>query len=322
MTFFELFIDNLITIPILAFIIGIVFGFLELRNPFDGRIKIWITSYLLFAIGLKGGASFLENFGYESCILLTVLIVWGLLQPVVSYTILTRCINIDSATAAAISACFGSVSVMTYVAGANFLEKSGIQYNGLVVTALAVMEVPAIISGLFIYQFHNKQTSFQNKRDLLLHSIFNKSLLLMFFGIFSGIVLHSLESKGVSKNILIFFQPTLAIFLLSMGYLVGCNRKSLSHFSLGLILFGICMPIVGASFGILTSLLLKLDQGTGTLIAVLTASASYIAVPAAMRVSLPEAKETIYLPLSLGVAFPFNVVIGIPLYYEIARKLI
>jgi hypothetical protein len=211
---------------------------------------------------------------------------------------------------------------MTYVAGANFLEKSGIQYNGLVITALAVMEVPAIISGLFIYQFHNKQNSFQNKRDVLYHSIFNKSLLLIFLGIFSGILLYTLKCKDFGTNILILFQPTLTIFLLSMGYLVGCSRKSLSHFSLGLILFGICMPIVGATFGILMGMFLKLDQGTGTLIAVLTASASYIAVPAAMRVSLPEAKETIYLPLSLGITFPFNVVIGIPLYYEIACKLI
>lgn len=133
---------------------------------------------------------------------------------------------------------------------------------------------------------------------------------------------HRLQLDYLESSILIIFKPVLCLFLLNMGFLIGKQRNSFSQFSWSLTLFGFYMPLIGGVFGIALSYFLGLDRGTGSLIAVLSGSASYIAVPAAMRIAIPEAKEAVYLPLSLGIAFPFNVLIGIPIYYVLALKLL
>jgi hypothetical protein len=317
----KIFIFNLTTIPIISFVFGVFLSILPFKFPFNKKIYLFLTFFLLFSIGLKGGGSLLHHSGHKVFFMLGLLVVWGFVQPLVSYWILRRFTKTDSTTAAAISACFGSVSVMTYVAATTFLEKLDVQYEGSVLAALAIMEVPAIISGLLIAKKVNKSKDHSIK-SLWIHAIFNKSILMIFAGMFFGGVCYLFEWSAPVTKIGFFFKPCLSLFLLNMGWLVGSQREHLRDFSWSLSLFGFYMPLMGAFFGILLSYFFNFNVGTGTLITVLCASASYIAVPAVMKIAIPEAKEGVYLSLSLGIAFPFNVVIGIPIYYQLALRVL
>jgi hypothetical protein len=210
---------------------------------------------------------------------------------------------------------------MTFAAGTAFLDKLHIPYETLVVAVLAMMEVPAILSGLFISKTRNESSVLKTK-NLWIHTIFNKTILMIFLGMAVGMICHRSDLSYLFPKILILFKPCLCLFLLNMGLLIGKRREDLNQFSWSLSLFGLYMPLIGGAFGIAFSYFFGLDPGTGTLIAILSASASYIAVPAAVKIAIPQAKEAIYLPLSLGIAFPFNVLIGIPIYYVASMKLL
>ncbi len=321
MTIFNIILNNLIAIPVVSFLLGILLCVLRINWTFPQKVHSFLTYFLLFSIGLKGGGAFMQHLTLQFFLILGIMIVWGLIQPFISYWILRKFTKTDSPTAAAIAACFGSVSVMTFTAGSAFLEKFQIPYEKLVIAILALMEIPAILSGLFISTW-KKDSIGCSKKNLWLHTLFNKSILTIFFGIAIGMIFYQLDLSYISGQIFVFFKLCLCIFLFNMGVLIGKQRKDLNQFSWPLSLFGFYMPLIGGGFGIILSYFLSLDVGTGTMIAILSGSASYIAVPAAMRIALPEAKETIYLPLSLGIAFPFNVLFGIPIYYVLALKLL
>lgn len=321
MEILNILLHNLLAIPILSFLLGIVFAAFRMDGLFRPKIHSLLTYFLLFAIGLKGGVAFMEHSTSSFFLLLGIMLAWGMIQPFISYGILRKFTKTDPATAAAIGACFGSVSVMTFVAATAFLEKLQVPYQTLVIAVLAMMEVPAIVSGLFLAKWR-KESAAPSTKNLWLHTLFNKTILMIFLGMAIGILCYRFQLSYLSANVLLLFKPCLCLFLLNMGLLIGKQRKDLNQFSWSLSLFGFYMPMIGGAFGILLSYLFGLDAGTGTLIAVLSASASYIAVPAAVRIAIPEAKEAIYLPLSLGIAFPFNVLIGIPIYYVSAMKLL
>lgn len=312
-------LDNLFAIPILCFLFGIIVSATRLNWLFFSKIHSVLTCFLLFCIGLKGGISFIQHSTSQFFSILGIMVAWGLIHPFISYGILRRFTRIDSPTAAAIAACFGSVSLMTFAAGTAFLEKLNIPYQTVVIPILAIMEIPAIFSGLFISQWRGEPSA-QHAKNLWIHTFFNKTILMIVLGMVSGICCYPVGLNYMPANILSIFKPCLYLFLFNMGVLIGRQRKDLNQFSWPLSLFGCYMPLIGGAFGILLSYFFDLDPGTGTLLAILSASASYIAVPAAMRIAIPEAKEAIYLPLSLAIAFPFNIVIGIPIYYVTALK--
>jgi hypothetical protein len=245
------------------------------------------------------------------------LILWGFLNPLLSFYLLKSFTRVDRVTAAAIAASFGSVSVMTFITATSFLDQLKVDYQGFIIPALAIMEIPAIISGIFLAKTFDKGSS-SSFGKLLRESLINKAIVAMVVGLVTGIVFYANQLTPISDTFLRSFKPLLCLFLFDMGLHVGFQKQHLRSFSWSLNIFAVYMPLIGGSFGLFLSYLLGLDAGTGTLVAVLTASASYIAVPAAMRIALPEAKEAIYLPLSLGIAFPFNVIVGIPLYYYLA----
>jgi hypothetical protein len=321
MSIFKILLENLIAIPILCFLFGILFSFLNINWIFRPKIHSFLTYFLLFAIGLKGGGAFIQHWSAQFFLLLGIMIAWGFTQPFISYWILRKFTKTDASTAAAIGACFGSVSVMTFATGTAFLEKLNTPYETLVMAVLAIMEVPAILAGLFISKSKNESVSDKTK-NLWTHTFFNKTILIILFGMAIGMICYRFNLSYFPVNILIVFKPCLCLFLLNMGLLIAKQRNDIHQFSWSLSLFGFYMPLIGGAFGIALSYVLGLNAGTGTLIAVLSASASYIAVPAAVRIAIPEAKEAIYLPLSLGIAFPFNVLIGIPIYYIAALKLL
>lgn len=339
----KIILNNLITTPIIFFLSGIALSilnkyWLDQRN-FKNRafptlltqrvsslkplskLHVFLSYFLLFSIGLKGGGAFMEHSTNKFFSLLITLIGWGLVHPFISYWLLRKLTKIDRSTATAIAACFGSVSVMTFAAAAAFLEKLQVPYQTLVIAFLATMEVPAILSGLFISKWRNESIEGELK-NLWIHALFNKTILMIFIGMAIGMISYRLELNDLTANVLILFKPCLCLFLFHMGVVIAKQKNDLNQFSWPLGLFGFYMPLIGGVIGVVLSYLFNLDPGTGTLIAVLCSSASYIAVPAVVKIAIPQAKEAIYLPLSLGIAFPFNVVIGIPIYYILATKIL
>jgi hypothetical protein len=327
MNFPLLILKNIFNIPLLCFLSGIFFTLIRpgLRLPI--RISKTLTIYILFCIGLKGGAPLAEH-SISSPVFFSIILgglfLWGLLSPLLSFYLLRLFTSVDRITAAAIAGCFGSVSVMTFITAISFLDQIKVDYQQLIVAALAIMEIPAIISAVFLAKIFDKTHLSPSSTipKLLVESLFNKAILGILIGIFTGVIFYSNNLTEITNNILTPFKLLLCLFLFDMGLNVGVQRQHFRSFSWSLNLFGVYMPLIGGLFGLLLSYFLGVDVGTGTLIAVLTASASYIAVPAAMQIALPQAKEAIYLPLSLGIAFPFNVIIGIPLYYYLALILL
>ena len=321
------FAKNIFNTPLLCFLFGIIASVFSKSLKIPKKLSTFLTVYILFCIGLKGGAPLAENANSSAILFISVticLILWGFLNPLLSFLILKKFTRLDGPTLSAIAASFGSVSVMTFITATSFLEQIQVNYEKFVIAALAVMEVPAIISGVFIAKTFDKDKKVgqTGTSKAIRKSLCNKAIISILSGIIVGLVFYKLNIHTLNIAAQYTFKPALCLFLLDLGLRVGSQREHLSSFSKALTTFGIYMPLIGGMFGLILSYLLHLDVGTGTLIAIISASASYIAVPAAMRIALPEAKEAIYLPLSLGIAFPFNVIIGIPLYYYLSLWLL
>lgn len=322
MELLQLISQNLLSPAILFFALGILAGFFKSDLEIPDSISRYLSIYLMMAIGFKGGVAIANTHDLNGEVLSAVAagLAIGFLQPFLGYGLLRMTTKIDSPTAAAVAAHYGSISMVTFVTATTFLKANEVMYAGYIVAILALMEAPAILSGLFIAHRTAPQTRTHNAEEKkLAREIFTNGAILLLFGSF--LIGWATGQQGMNKMegfLIAPFQGILALFLLDMGLMVSKNLHHLKGFTLPLVLFGIYMPLIGAGIGLGTSYLIGLDVGTGTLFTVLCASASYIAVPAAMRLALPEAKAAIYLPMSLAITFPFNVTLGIPLYYALA----
>lgn len=322
MIIFSLFIENLLSPVILFFLLGCAAGFIKSDLVVPDSISRYLSLYLMMAIGFKGGIALAEIRFFNLQTIFTLLsgLGIGFLQPFIGYIMLKFTTRLDRETAAAVAAHYGSISVVTFLAAANFLQDNQVFYAGYIVAVLALMEAPAILSGLFIAN-QGSIKNFKNSNNL--RDIFTNGSLLLLLGSF---LIGLLTGKGGLEKMEGFlgtpFQGILAFFLLDMGLMISKQRHHLKDFTFGLFLFGVYMPLIGGMVGVFASKILNLDAGTGTLFTVLCASASYIAVPAAMRVALPQAKAAIYLPMSLAITFPFNITLGIPLYFIICRYIL
>jgi len=278
----------------------------------------------MMAIGFKGGVAIANtpeiNMQVFSAIVAGIAI--SSLQPFLCYFLLRLTTKLDNPTAAAVSAHYGSISVVTFATATSFLKTNGTIYEGYIAAILALMEAPAILSGLYIAHRTSPETcNHKQEEKKLSREIFTNGSILLLSGAFLiGWITGQDGMEKVDGFLGSPFQGILCLFLLDMGLMVAKNIHHLRFLTFGLAFFGIYMPLIGSLIGITLSHLIGLDIGTGTLFTVLCASASYIAVPAAMRLALPEAKSAIYIPLSLAITFPFNVTIGIPLYFAIAKK--
>ncbi len=319
------FSQNLLSPAILFFILGISAGFFKSDLEIPNSISRYLSIYLMMAIGFKGGVAIANTTDLSPQVLQTILagLCMGLLQPFLGYGLLRLTTKLDNPTAAAVAAHYGSISIVTFATATAFLKTNNIIYAGYIVAILALMEAPAIFSGLFIAHKTAPQTIHAEEEKKLAREIFTNGAILLLFGSFAiGWITGQTGMDKMEGFLGTPFQGILALFLLDMGLMVAKNLHHLKGFTWPLGLFGIYMPLIGASVGLGLCKLIGLDVGTGTLFTVLCASASYIAVPAAMRLALPEAKAAIYLPLSLAITFPFNVVLGIPLYHMMASKLL
>ena len=315
--------QNLLTPAVLFFALGVAAGIVKSDLDVPESISRYLAIYLMMAIGFKGGVAVALTPEISHTMILTMLagVIIGFIQPFIGYALLKGTTKLDSPTAAAVAAHYGSISMVTFAAASAFLISHEVAFAGYIVAVLALMEAPAILAGLFIAHRTAPQTrSHKAEEKKLSREIFTNGAILLLFGSF--VIGWATGQSGMDKMegfLVTPFQGVLALFLLDMGLLVAKNLHNLRQFTWPLVLFGLYMPMIGAGIGLAASAAIGLDVGTGMLFTVLTASASYIAVPAAMRLALPEAKAAIYVPMSLAIPFPFNVIVGIPIYYTLAQ---
>ena len=310
--------SNLLAPTILFFILGLIAAIArsDLSIP-EGAAKV-MSVYLLLAIGFKGGASVAQS-GVDGQLLASLLAgtVLSFVLPFVAFALLRMMTRLDCLNAAAVAGHYGSISIVTFVTAVSLLEARAIPSEGYLVAVAAVMEVPAIMSALWIAARSGGVAAIDS--SLMRHILGNGSIVLLIGAFAIGAITGEQGLQDLHPFIVVPFTGVLALFLLDMGLSAGKslmeNRKDIS---VGLLAFGCIMPVIGSLLGLIAALLVGLSVGGTFLLMVLSASASYIAVPAAMRLALPQAKSGIYLSLALGVTFPFNLTLGMPLYYLMA----
>ena len=316
---FDLAATNLLSPVILSFVLGLVaaLGRSDLSVP-EAAAKA-MSIYLLFAIGFKGGAAVASN-GLDATLVATLVagFVLSAVLPFIAFAMLRVLTNLSQIDAAAVAGHYGSISIVTFVAATSVLEGRAISSEGYMVAVAAVMEAPAILSALWLVSRGGSGRRMDS--DLMREIMLNGSIVLLVGAFVIGAITGQEGLDKVSNFIVAPFTGVLCLFLLDMGLVAGRGlRESRGVLNMGAVAFGIIMPLVGSVFGLGAGLLIGLSPGGIALLMVLSASASYIAVPAAMRVALPEANPSVYLTLSLGVTFPFNLTIGIPLYVAVSQ---
>ncbi len=314
----DLILQNILNPPILFFFLGMLAVFLKSDLSIPQPLPKLFSLYLLIAIGLHGGYELSKsglNFYVVKALLLAVFM--AILVPIYSYFILKT--KLDTYNAVAIAATFGSISAVTFITGITYLQTIGVEYGGYMVAAMTLMESPAIVIGLVFAALFAKDKESKNERtdwkEILREAFFNPSVFLLIGALIIGM---STGEKGWHSMEPLFgtlFKGFLAFFLLDMGLVAARKIYELKKVGLFLIAFAIIMPMVNASVAVTLAYFFEISKGDAFLLALLSGSASYIAVPAAMRLSVPQANPGIYLPLSLAITFPFNISLGIPLYY-------
>jgi hypothetical protein len=314
--------SNLLSPIILSFVLGVVAALARSDLSVPEAAAKAMSIYLLFAIGFKGGVSVADH-GIDGKLGLSLLagIVLSFLLPIIAFGLLKAMTRLSRLDAAAVAAHYGSISIVTFVAATSILEDAGITSEGYMVAVAAAMEAPAILSALWLISRGGDARRMDS--DLMREIMFNGSIVLLVGSFLIGWATGADGLAKIDSFIVAPFQGVLCLFLLDMGLVAGRGlRDTKGVLTPGVFVFGVLMPLVGATFGLLAGMLLGLSAGGVMLMMALSASASYIAVPAAMRVALPEANPSIYLTLSLGVTFPFNLTLGLPIYLAVASALI
>ena len=308
----ELATSNLLSPMVLFFVLGLSASLARSDLSIPEAIAKGMSLYLMMAIGFKGGAGVAAH-GVDRTLVLSIVagLVLSASIPVVAFRLLTGATALSRVDAAAVAAHYGSISIVTFLAAMQALDTTGVRYESYMVAVAAAMETPAIIVGLWLARNGATQLGRGTFREVAL----NGSIVVLVGSFAIGWITGPEGLKSIAAFIVDPFKGVLCLFLLDMGVVAGRGlREGRRSLSSGLIAFGIYMPLIGACLGIAAARIVGLSQGGTALMMTLCASASYIAVPAALRLALPEAKPSIYLPLSLGVTFPFNITIGIPLY--------
>lgn len=311
----SLIVSNILNPPILFFFLGMVAVFvksdLEIPAPFPKLLSL----YLLLSIGFKGGVELIKS-GVTQEVVLTLLAAVLMACAVPIYTFFILKLKLDTYDAAAIAATYGSISAVTFITAGAFLHELGIEYDGYMVAALALMESPAIIVGLILVNIFatNSQEREFSWSEVLREAFLNSSVLLLVGSLVIGVLTGERGWEVLEPFTQGLFYGILTFFLLDMGLVAAKRIKDLQKTGTFLISFAILIPLVNACIGLVIAKFIGMPQGDALLFAVLCASASYIAVPAAMRLTVPEANPSLYVSTALAVTFPFNIIVGIPLY--------
>lgn len=310
----QLLLDNLTNPALLFFFLGI--GAVQLKSDLEipGTSSKFISLYLLLSIGFKGGQE-LSHSEMHLGILWAMLLglALAIVVPIYSFFILKKKYSVSNA--GAVAASYGSVSAVTFVTAISFLEMKQIGFSGHMVAVMALMEAPSIMVGvLLISLFDNGARSKMGFPELFRHSMTNGSVLLIIGSLLIGFVANEQQAEGIRPFTTNIFKGFLAVFLLDMGITSGRKLKVFLQNGKFAFVFAILIPVLNGGAVALLSSIITPEVGDRFLFAILAASASYIAVPAAMQVAAPKAEASLYLPMALAITFPFNITLGIPIY--------
>ncbi len=322
----SLILSNILNPPVLFFFIGMMAVFLRSDLEIPQPLPKLFSLYLLFAIGFKGGHEIHESgINREIAITLMAAMVLAAIVPIYSFFILK--IKLDVYNAAAVAAAYGSISAVTFVTATSFLEQQAIpiSYGGHMVAALALMESPAIIIGLVLVRIFTKEKATSQGEffwsEVLREAFLNGSVFLLLGSLLVGIITSEQGWQRLEVFTGEIFYGMLTFFLLDMGLVAAKRIDDLKRSGSFVIGFSIFMPILNALIGIFLAKVIGMSPGNALLFSVLCASASYIAVPAAMRMTVPEANPSLYISMALALTFPFNIIIGIPVYLAIINRI-
>lgn len=317
---FDLLAENLTNPALLFFVLGVFATFLKSDLEIPPNSSKFISLYLLISIGFKGGQELSqETLSMKILWAMAFGIITAIIIPIYTFFILKRKLNVfDSG---AIAAAYGSVSAVTFVTATTFLESEQLFLHGYMVAIMALMESPAIIIGLILITIFNKGRKNEiDKRFVLKHALTNGSVLLILGSLFIGFLANAKQAEGIKPFTNDLFKGFLAIFLLDMGITSGKKLKSFFQFGWFPVMFAVLIPLINGCLFALFSSLVTDETSDRFIFAVLAASASYIAVPATMKVTVPDADPGLYLPMALAITFPINITIGLPLYFFFAQQ--
>ncbi len=307
--------ENFLDPVILCFIVGLGAGLFKSDLRIPTQIYEALSIYLLFTIGMKGGVSLAESNIPEALLPAVATVSLGIIIPLLAYFILRRLGKFDSINAASIAAHYGSVSAVTYAVVLTYLTRLGIGFETFITVLLVILEIPAIAVGIILARKKSTPSNESHSWGAILHEVFlGKSIYLLVAGLFVGYLSGPERILSITPLFFDLFKGALAVFLLEMGIVTSHRFSDLKSSGPFLLAFGICMPILSGALGSVFGTLSGLSIGGTAVLATLAASASYIAAPAAMKMALPKANATLSLSASLGITFPFNIVLGIPIY--------
>ncbi len=303
---------------ILFFVLGVIAGFVRSDLKIPGVLYESLSIFLLLAIGLKGGVELARYPLLDVALPALAVVVAGALIPLAAFPVLRRVGKLSTADAGSIAAHYGSVSVVTFAVGSSYLARLGEAAEGYMTVFLVLLEFPALMIGVLLARRGEQSTPWGR----VMHEVFaGKSIVLLLGGLMIGWVAGPGGIAPLDSLFFDLFKGLLAFFLLEMGLVVARRFGDLRRAGAFLVVFAVLMPLAAAGLGLITGMLLELSVGGVTLLATLYASASYIAAPAAMRIAVPQANPALSIGAALGITFPFNLVVGIPLYHRLAQYL-
>ena len=313
----ELAIQNLVSPPVLAFALGLLAVGLKSDLRLPEAVYQGLSIYLLLGIGIKGGVALSQSSMAEITLPLLGTLALGLVVPVLAYLLLGVVTKLGGIDKGAIAAHYGSTSLVTFTAAMVLVEGSGYAIEGYVTTLLAVLEIPGIVVGLLLASRALGRSV--NWGEAVQEVLTGRSIVLLAGGLALGYLTGEGGYERIEPLFGGLFTGVLTLFLLEMGIVAGRRLPDIGRAGFGLVVFGLGFPMISGSLGVLVGHLSGMGVGGAAILGVLSASASYIAAPAAVRLALPEASPGLYLTASLGITFPFNLIVGIPVLLTLSE---
>ena len=298
--------------------IGIIAGMLKTDLRLPEAIYDALSIYLLLAIGYKGGVELSKSDLTNILLPVAATLILGIVIPIAAYLILTKIGRFDNSNSAAIAAHYGSVSAVTFAVAIDYLSNTDIKNDEFMTVLLVMLEIPAIAVGILLAKSKSSDNTF-DAGEVIREVFLGKSIYLLLCGLAVGFFAGNYANKSINILFVDMFRGFLAFFLLEMGIIAAKRFGDFKRVGPFLIAFGILMPLISAVFGIIAGIMAGLSQGGTFVLVCMAASASYIAAPTAMRIAVPEANPTYYITTSLGITFPFNIIIGISVYYSLTN---
>jgi hypothetical protein len=312
-------LTNITSIPVLAFVLGLLAVAVKSDLRLPEALYQGLSIYLLLGIGIKGGVALSEANGSEVALPILGTLFLGVTIPVLAFWVVGKITNLDAINRGALAAHYGSTSLVTFSAALIFLDSQQVQYEGFVTTLLAILEIPGIVVGLLLASRGLGRGL--NWGESLREILTSKSIVLLAGGLLLGFITGASGYQKVEPFFGGLFTGVLALFLLEMGIVAGRRLPDVKKAGVGLVAFSLGFPLFAGALGVFVGEITGLSLGGSVVLGVLTASASYIAAPAAVRLALPEASPGVYLTASLGITFPFNLIFGIPIMFALGNLL-